>query len=346
MATRNIELDRTDLNKSIEVLSSAAQVLQLSRFESLSYRALMFSADVATVISIILIIDFIVIVVILSMGNPITGLTSLFAILVFPIILCILVGLVSLALSIPLFVRVFREKARLNKLGLNSLTRSLWIESRAWISRARSYLSIAISIIALISVATLFIGAPGDILDYLFAVLFALTAALLFAARYLRNQRERMILSANAEELKNALQGLRQRAGDVEIVAVPSELLEQTAKIESASIARERKDAVLRSITTPSKEYAVAFDRDAIEQRAKLDVADRIELEDLVEQLSAEAAESQAGGGTITAFRAATQGKRIEIDYTLDQTSHRIGITAVRLRVGDPSASPSGAAHD
>ena len=45
----DIELDRDDLDKSIEVLSSAARTLRLTRFESLSYRALMLSVDVATV---------------------------------------------------------------------------------------------------------------------------------------------------------------------------------------------------------------------------------------------------------------------------------------------------------
>jgi len=41
MEIRTIELDRNDLDKSIEVLSGAAQALQLTRFERLSYRALL-----------------------------------------------------------------------------------------------------------------------------------------------------------------------------------------------------------------------------------------------------------------------------------------------------------------
>ena len=42
----------------------------------------------------------------------------------------ILTGLLSLMLSIPLFIRAFREKARLKTLGLSSLSKSLLTESR------------------------------------------------------------------------------------------------------------------------------------------------------------------------------------------------------------------------
>jgi len=165
----------------------------------------------------------------------------------------------------------------------------------------------------------------------------------------LQNQRERIDLTVNAEELRNALQSLRRRARGAEIVTVPSELLERTAKIESAQIARERKDAILQIITSPSKEYAVAFDREAAKQRVALTMADRIELEDFVEELSTEAAklESQTGvlGAKDATLRRPTKSKRVEIDYVIDQASHRIRITAVRQGVSGSSASPSGASH-
>ena len=66
----------------------------------------------------------------------------------------------------------------------------------------------------------------------LVALLFpAIIAALLFAARYLRNQRERMDLAASAEGLRKAFLGLQQREGP-DVVSVPADLLEQTARIE------------------------------------------------------------------------------------------------------------------
>jgi hypothetical protein len=278
------------------------------------------------------------------------------------------VGTVSLALNIPLLRKFYRERARLKKLGLSSLSESLWKESRRgrWISRARGVLLIVVGIFMFFgffggAVASLvglmtprqmteFEGEiQGEWQVWLWGALFYATmAVLIFSARYLQNQRERMELTASAEELKKALETLRQRAGNAEVVPVPSELLEQAAKIESAQIAKERKDAVLQSVAVRPSGYAITFDRDAAKERARLGVADRVELEDLVAQLSTEGAqfEPQAGavagaeGGTL---RVMTESQRVEVVYAIDQASHGIRITAVRS--GGSHSSPNGHSH-
>jgi hypothetical protein len=166
--------------------------------------------------------------------------------------------------------------------------------------------------------------------------------ALCLGARYLQIQRERMDLTANAEELRKAFQSLRQHAGKNKAVTVPSELLEQTAKIESAQIAEERKDAILESVSSRPTGYAIAFDRDAAGQRATLDVADRIELADLVAQLSIAGMQLEQREGM---QRDKTQNNRVEIDYVIDNASRSIRVTALR-RVREVSdASVSGASH-
>ena len=174
----------------------------------------------------------------------------------------------------------------------------------------------------------------------LFPVLMAFT---LFAGtRYLQIQRERMDLTSSAEELRKAFQSLRQRAGKTDVVTVPSELVEQTAKIESAQIAKERKDAILESVSSRPTGYAIAFDRDAAEQRATLDVADRIELADLVAQLSIAGMQLEPREGM---QRDKTNNNRVEIDYVIDKATRSIRVTAVR-RVREVSdASVSGASH-
>src|SRR5262249_43930065 len=118
-----------------------------------------------------------------------------------------------------------------------------------------------------------------------------------------------------------------------EAVSVPSELLEQAAKIESAQIAKERKDAVLESVAVRPSGYAIKFSRDAADQRRRLDVGDRLELEDLVAQLSIEGPrqnESEAGAapGAGATFRGMTKNKRIAIEYTVDEASRGIRIVA------------------
>ena len=147
---------------------------------------------------------------------------------------------------------------------------------------------------------------------------------------------------------KKALESLRQHAGNAEVVSVPSELLEQAAKIESAQIAEKRKEAVLQSVAVRPTGYAITFDPYAAKDRATLGVADRVELEDLVAQLSTEGAqfEPQAGavagaeGGTL---RVMTESQRVEVVYAIDQASHGIRITAVRS--GGSHSSPNGHSH-
>ncbi len=120
------------------------------------------------------------------------------------------------------------------------------------------------------------------------------------------------------------------------------------AKFEAGRIAKERKDAILEGITSRSKEYAVAFDPEAAELRTKLSVADRIELENLVEELSGAKLESQAGavvGAKDAMLRRATENNRVEIDYLIDPASHRIRITSVRQGVGSSQASFNGPSH-
>jgi hypothetical protein len=339
MDTRTIALDQKDLEAGIEALLSAAQALQLTRFERLSYRALMLSADVFIASSVAISVTM---PMFIAFSGGATGRSTLsWAVAVFSLvfIVSILVGMVSLALNIPLFRKASRERARLKELGLDSLSQSLWKESRRsrWISRVHGALLIVMSIFYLLAgVMGLVLMVTGEnILGIFIALFYASITTFLLGARYLRNQRERIDLTASAEELRKALEGLRQRAGKVGVVSVPSELLEQAARIEWAKIAKERKDAVLESVAFRPSGYAIAFDRDAAERRATLGVADRVELEDLVAQLSTEGAqpESQAGavaGAESATFRGATKNRRVEIEYVIDQASHGIRIIAVR----------------
>jgi hypothetical protein len=283
-----------------------------------------------------------------------------------------LVGIISLALNVPLLRKVLRERAKLKELGLSSLSKQLWKQSQRhrWISRVRSVVLIVLGIYFITSAlsSVFFIPSiqklererlllerqklelsstatsptePELILLLLPVLLFVLIGGLLFAARYLRNQRERMDLAASAEELKKALQSLQQRKG-AEIISVPTELLEKTAKIESAQIAKERRDAVLESVASPPTGYAIAFDRDAADQRATLDIADRVALQDLLEQLSTDETQAKPQVGT---GQGRTKNNRVEIDYVIDKASHAIRVISVR-HIGEVShATVNGGRH-
>jgi hypothetical protein len=355
-----VALSSNELERTIEVLSSAAQTLQLTRFERLSYRALLVCVDLAMASFVALMpFAFFIAVSRLSRRGGEESLPLGFELLILVFYVSLLVGIVSLALNIPLLRKTFREERRLKRLGLSSLSKSLWKESRRrrWMSRFRGVLLIGLGIIFLLSGVgmggAVMLGKTtrGEQILYfsLGALLYAVTAGLLFAARYLRNQRERMDLAASARELRTALQSLRQRKGH-EVISVPAELLEQTAIIESAQITKERKDAVLQSAAFRPNAYAIAFNRDAAEQRATLDVADRVELEDLVAELSTNGAQletqAEAIPGTKGAtLRGTTESKHVEVKYVIDHASRGIRVIAVRHGGEASHASLNGASH-
>jgi hypothetical protein len=358
IAAMAFALSPNELERIIEVLSSAGQRLQLTRFERLSYRALLVSVDLAIVSFFGFILAGIFIVLSFDPKHALDSwwwVPAGISALVF--VVSILVGIIALALNIPLLRKTFREGRRLKRLGVHSLSKSLWKQSRRtrWISRLRGVLLVAIAIFILLGMVLAsgaVIGADdsGDRIFLGFmALLYAMIAGLLFAARYLRNQRERMDLAASADELRKALQSLREREG-AEVISVPAELLERTVIIEAAQITKERKDAVLQSAAFRPKAYAVAFSRDAAEQRAALSVPDRIELEDIVADLSTDGAQLGAQaeavpGPTGAPLRATTSSEHVEVDCLIDPVSRGIQIIALRHRDQASQVSLSGAAN-
>jgi hypothetical protein len=350
MATRTIELVPKNLEGGIEALSSAARAFQLTPFERNAYRALMVSADATVWASVALILE----AVLVQWNTPFRSALDLLGDITGLVIVCgVFVATVALALNILLAYRLYRERTRLKELGLASLSNSLWKETRRrrWMSRTARWVPAIVLLIAVtLLVGNLILSGSEVSTNEIIAIwVLSIVAGLLIFSGYLRNQRERMDLAASAEELKKALEGLQQLAGKAEVVSVPSELLEQAARIETAQIAKERKDAVLQSVAVRPSGYAITFDRDAAEERATLSVADRLELEDVVAQLSTEGAQplpsllplALAGAERATM----TKSKRVEIVYVIDRASRGIRIIAVRHGGGGSHNSPNGHSH-
>jgi hypothetical protein len=138
MSARTVLLDQKSLEDEIAALSSAAQTFHLTRFERLSYQTLVVSADVTA-------LSFVILVPILPMlfpsgtakatvTEPSGTLAMLFRVCSVTIELAfgvgILVSTVSLLLNILLLRKTCREAKRLKRLGLATLSTSLWKESR------------------------------------------------------------------------------------------------------------------------------------------------------------------------------------------------------------------------
>jgi hypothetical protein len=362
MDSRTIALDSKDLEGGIEALSSAARAFRLTRFERAAYYTLVVSVYVTAWLSITIFLGIAAVVLFLGLaftvdeeGNFIKAIVIMST--VNQLILCL--AIVALVLNIPLASRLYRERGRLKELGLVSLSKSLWKARRRgrWISQAFRWAPvIGLAIVglwgtwSLSTVSGRGVVTNPDLARAYFVVMLVCIIALLILSGYLRNQRERMEIAANAEELKKALQDLQRSAGKSGNVSVPSELLEEAARIETAQIAKERKDAVLQSVSVGPSGYGVAFDPAAAEQRRMLDVPDRVEFEDEVAQLSIDGPDKdKSDAGAVAPLdgpsrRGETKSKHVEFEYVVDRASRGIRIIAVR-RQDHSNGSLKGPSH-
>ena len=134
MTTGTTTLDSKALESGIEALSRAARTFRLTRFEVVAYRALMVSVNVAFWGLVVLVL----LGALAVSGRVDVELYGHIGAAV--VIVGVGVATISLVLNIPLAYKLYRERARLRKLGLASLSKSLWKESRRrkWISTTAS----------------------------------------------------------------------------------------------------------------------------------------------------------------------------------------------------------------
>lgn len=352
-SNRTYTLDPERLRGAIEVLKRAAESFDLSQRERIGYRALIISGDVG-IIGLVWLYASIALQSVLPSYDSHTTPRWLEVNLILASLMLIgsaVGGTVSLLLNISLIRKAWRERAALKKLGLTNLSKSLWKAGRKhrWLQRLRgAILLIGGAVLLLSAVLSPFILLFNDqILGAItrdWRVLAAVAALVLFyalfglimlAARYLRIRREQIELVSNAEKLQEALRELQKRAGDGAAVLIPADILEQVARIESSQIAQERKTAILESAGSVQSGYAVGFAPNAAEQKSALDMAQRIKLEDLVEQLSTGLLRGKAdvrGAGEINLHRITSDP--VEVEYATDEPGRKIRIVAVR-QIGD-----------
>jgi membrane protein implicated in regulation of membrane protease activity len=344
ISPRTVALDSKGLDAAIAALSDAVDTFRLTPFERRSFRVLVVSVDLA-VVSLLCVL-----------GGLFSGAEEESSMWHWPFgasalvfAASIVVAVVALALNLPLFRKISRENSRLKELGLGALSQSLWEAGRRrqWVSRGRGALLVLLGGAALVIATLGLLVSERGPQDAIYILFFALVAALLFATRYIRNQRERTEVVSDAVALREALENLRQRAGETKAVRVPSQLLERAANIESVQIAKERRDALLQSAGDRPTGYAVTFETDAAAQRSALGVRERTDLEDLVARLSTgdEFAPASAPDRTdASTTRLATEG-RVQAEFTLDAAARSIRIGQVRLLGDTAPQSLSGSSH-
>jgi len=156
--------------------------------------------------------------------------------------------------------------------------------------------------------------------------LLIISAATLIS-RSIQRSREQFEIVADSERLRATLTSLH--AGPEASVEVPAAVMENVARIEHAQIARERAQAVLAGVSAANRGYGVQLARSVLEQKASLPANLRLEVEDLIDQLTAEPYPSaaQRADGTLSAR---TPDGSAEVGYSVDEQNRRIHVLAIR----------------
>jgi hypothetical protein len=336
---RTYTLDSEGLRGAIEVLKRA-ESLGLTGRERIGYHVLIKSVDIG-IIGLVWIFICFILGSLFPLHISTTTLLWLVALGVLLLFVSAVGGIGSMMFNILLFRKAWYEQAELKKLGLTNLSKSLWKAGRKhrWLHRGRGPILILISTVQLLIAVPFFLSvgflglneAMGWALSVAIALFLILCALTILGAQYLRNWREQIELVSNAGKLQDALRELQNHTGDHAAVMVPSNIMEQVTRIESSQIAQERKMAILESAGSERSGYAVRFTPEAAEQKSALDMAHRIKLEDLLEQLSTGLLHGEAnvrGAGEISQAR--ITNAPVEIEYSTDKPGHQIRVVAVR----------------
>jgi len=157
---------------------------------------------------------------------------------------------------------------------------------------------------------------------------FALGVAVL-VRRFVQRSREQWAIVADANRLRSVLESMRTKADAGEVVAIPAAVVEHAAQIERVSIARQRRDAVVAGTGTTNHGYGVLVARDLSSQKGLLDPQQRLAVEDLIENLSANPRPAGVESTPEGLLSVRTPAGDVELNYSVDEGAHRVNIVAL-----------------
>lgn len=346
-----IALDSHGMDGAIAALSSAAVSFGLNTRQRFMYRALMINVDLGAAA--------LVFMWLLQLAGWCGGTwwpevtldlrdlhKSVQDVVVWLFLGSLVSGLLAFLLGAPTIKSVFRERERLEALGLDALVTSFWRVRRKhsfWSGLREAVLACLGAVYALgavVSIVRWVLHRETMLLLIVPSAMFL--AALFLGAWILRVQKEKIELAAEAVQLKQALLSLRERKDSHDLVPVPVEVVRQAAMIESAHAAKDRQAAILQDAGKESPGYAIAFSPECLEQRNMLNRDERLELEELLVDLGASGAalpgvEVEASV-TPQAFVVRTAGRRVTVEFSIDKETRTLLIT--RLRYVSIAATP------
>ena len=307
-----VTLDSKAVDAALGLLAEAARDLPPSPREQKLYRVFAASADVA-IYSVVLGYALIAAALLTEEESASFMAVSMAAGMCFLVFISASsVGVVAMLLNLRFYRRLFEQRRQLRRRGVDALARALRRarQRKRLFQRLREGLTMAlgatfvvggVGAAVLIPIASRFLNLPrlsdqtpppGEPLDPLvFAIQMAAMAvigAFLLLSRVLRNTRTEIDIASSAEDLRRGLAELRATAGADEKIKVPASLIERAAQIESVLIEKERSRAIVERARPGHEGLAISFDARAAAQRAQLPADARLELEDLIAQVSSD----------------------------------------------------------
>jgi nitrate reductase gamma subunit/mRNA-degrading endonuclease RelE of RelBE toxin-antitoxin system len=342
-------LDSVQLEKAVQALQKAAETLRPKPNEERLYHFLGICVRVAVgAFASMALVGVMARVVAPKNGEAETALYDVFLIsaLVFVLLffLAAIVALIFLLLNHSVIRQAFRQRRLLKKLGIREVSLSAWRLQRRghrWsrlagaVLTAGGILAFAVGLFGLIVMIVMSIYSKIEDIKgvaitggIMYGLFFAFGVTLLIW-RFVQRSREQWAIVADANRLRSALESMQTKAGAREAVAVPAAVVENAAQIERVSIARERRDAVVASAGTTDHGYGVLVARDLSSQKGLLDPQQRVAVEDLIENLSANprpAGVEETPGGLLNVR---TPKGDVGLQYSVDEGARRVHIVAL-----------------
>jgi mRNA-degrading endonuclease RelE of RelBE toxin-antitoxin system len=345
-------LDAVQLEKAVQALQKAAETLGPSPSEERMYHVLGICVRIAVAAFAGMVLAGVLASVLVGIGiatalkDVFLGLMGVFVLLFF---LASIGTTVVFLLNLSAVTQALRQRRLLKKLGIREVSLSAWRlqrRGRRWSRLAGvlltwgGILSLVIGVFGMIGAIGMWIGKtlrPTDPLPgraaiafagalYVFVLAFGVTV---LVWRFVQRTREQWAIVADANRLRSALESLQSKAGAGEAVAIPAAVVEHAAQIERASIARERRDAVVASAGTTNHGYGVLVARDLSSQKGLLDPQQRVAVEDLIENLSANPRPAGVEETQRGLLSVRTPKGDVGLQYSVDEGARRVHIVAL-----------------
>jgi hypothetical protein len=327
MTPTRYTLNGQQLEAAFVALRKASEAFRLSPLEHRLYRALGLCATVA-IAAAVLIEGLVVTIAVRGKSEPLLLLLGISAVL---FALSGSAATLLLLLNLGVVRNTLRQRRLLRWIGLEDVARWVWKRQERTLtpsSIGRALLTaVAVLFTLLVLLWALRVKRP-QATEILVAVSFFFGGVTFLVWQYVQQSRERLTLVADANRLREALSSIRRDSNDrVEVQAI---VLEEVAGLEQAQIARARAQAVVAGVQATDRAYGVQVTREVLEKKAGLPPDQRLEAEELIDQVVEHAQAPAAGDPSPdSSFRFRSATGSLEVGYQIDRDRRCVQIVSL-----------------